>query len=91
MITGRTVYGINDPSIRGRLYLIVILFTDYTMGREFLLNSGANEHLHVTIGICYKGTVRFSPCSNGGKVTRGYDFGSFFGYGACKRTKFVEC
>ena len=54
MITCRAINGINDPSVRGRLYHIVILFTDYAVRREFLLNSGANKHLHVTIGICDK-------------------------------------
>ena len=91
MIACRAINGINDPSVRGGLYLIVILFTDYAMRREFLLNSGANKHLHVTIGICDKSTVRFSLCSNRGGVTRVYDIGGIFGYGACKRTKFVEC
>ena len=53
MITCRAINGINDPSVRRRLYLIVILFTDYTVRRNFSsirerINISASQSVFVT-------------------------------------------
>ena len=91
MITGRTIDGINDPGVRRRLYVIVILLPDYAVVREFFLDARADETLDFQIGIRNDSTIGLCFCLDGGRFPRRNDIRSIFGYGACKRVKFVEC
>ena len=84
------INGINDPSVRGGLYLIVILFTDYAMRRNF---SSIRERINISTpqSVFVTEYRQFKSLFESRKGHGVYDIGGIFGYGACKRTKFVEC